>query len=189
MSLEHWVIDPSHSRLGFHVRHLMITNVRGQFEKWQGDLQFDPDDPTRARVVLTIDAASIDTREAQRDAHLRSAEFFDVDRFPMIRFEATQIERRTLDDYVVTGDLTMRGITRRVVLDASRSQPIVDRDGRVRVGFQIAGALSRKDFGLTWNFVLETGGVVVGDRVVLEIELQAILSEERQVLGRSSSSD
>src|ERR1700753_3005258 len=106
MTLQRWSIDPAHSRIGFRVRHLMISNVHGRFEKWDGVLELDPDEATRARVRVNIDAASIDTREVQRDAHLRSAEFFDVERHPTIAFETTEIDRRTLDDYAVVGDLT-----------------------------------------------------------------------------------
>jgi len=182
VSLQQWSIDPAHSRIGFHVRHLMISNVHGQFAKWDGLLEFDPDRATQSRVTVKIDAASIDTREPQRDAHLRSAEFFDVDSHPTITFETTEIERHTLDDYEVAGNLTIRGVTRRVLLDVSRSQVIVDHTGRPRVGFAVSGTISRKDYGLTWNFVLETGGVMVGDKVTITAELEAVrLPESRQV--------
>jgi len=182
MALQQWAIDPAHSRIGFHVRHLMISNVHGRFEKWDGLLEFDPDQATQSRVHVKIDAASIDTRELQRDAHLRSGEFLDVDNHPTITFETTEIERHTLDDYEVAGNLTIRGITRRVLLDVSRSQVIVDHAGQQRVGFAVSGTISRKDFGLTWNFVLETGGVMVGDKVTIDAELEAVrLPENRQV--------
>jgi polyisoprenoid-binding protein YceI len=160
----------------------MISNVHGRFEQWDGLLELDPEQPTRSRVQLTIAAASLDTREAQRDAHLRSPEFFDVERHPTIAFESTAIERQTLDDYKVIGDLTVRGITRVVQLDVLRSQVIIDHAGQPRVGFAVSGAISRKDFGLTWNFVLETGGVMVGDKVTISAELEAVrLPETRQV--------
>src|SRR5438105_1247067 len=151
MHLERWSLDPAHSILGFQVRHLMISNVHGRFARWNGSFELASDDPTRSRVSLSIDAASIDTQEAQRDAHLRSAEFFDVEAFPTITFESTQIERRTLDDYEIAGDLTIRGHTRRVTLAVSRSEVIADQQGHKRVGFAIAGTLSRKELGLTWN--------------------------------------
>jgi polyisoprenoid-binding protein YceI len=182
VALEQWSIDPAHSRIGFHVRHLMIANVQGRFEKWSGLLEFDPDHATQSRVHVKIDAASVDTREPQRDAHLRSPEFFDAETHPTIAFEVTEIERHTLDDYEVAGNLTIRGITRRVLLDVSRSQVIVDHAGQQRVAFAISGAISRKEFGLTWNFVLETGGVMVGDKVTIDAELEAVrLPENRQV--------
>ena len=182
MGLEQWSIDPAHSRIGFHVRHLMISNVHGRFEKWDGLLEFDPDHSTQSRVHVKIDAASIDTRELQRDAHLRSPEFFDVENHPTITFETSEIERHTLDDYEVVGTLTIRGITRRVLLDVLRSQVIVDHTGQQRVAFAVSGTISRKDFGLTWNFVLETGGVMVGDKVTIDAELEVVrLPENRQV--------
>jgi polyisoprenoid-binding protein YceI len=182
MPLHQWSIDPAHSRIGFHVRHLMISNVHGQFEKWRGLIELDPDSPTRSRAQVTIDAASISTHELQRDAHLRSPEFFDVENHPTIAFETTAIERHTLDDYEVAGNLTIRGITRLVLLDVSRSEVIVDHANNQRVGFVVAGTISRKDFGLTWNFVLETGGMMVGDKVTITAELEAVrLPETRQV--------
>jgi polyisoprenoid-binding protein YceI len=182
MSLQQWSLDPAHSRIGFHVRHLMISNVHGRFERWDGVLEFDPDHATQCRVHVSIDAASIDTLELQRDAHLRSPEFFDAENHPTITFETTEIERHTLDDYEVSGNLTIRGVTRRVLLDVSRSQVIVDHAGQQRVAFAVSGAISRKDYGLTWNFVLETGGVMVGDKVTIEAEIEAVrLPENRQV--------
>lgn len=182
MALQRWSIDSVHSRIGFHVRHLMISNVHGRFEKWEGMVEFDPDEPMRSRVLITIDAASIDTREPQRDAHLRSREFFDVESHPTITFETHEVERHTLDDYEVAGNLTICGITRRLVLDVKRSQVIVDHQGNQRIAFAVAGAISRKDFGLTWNFMLETGGVMVGDKVAITAELEAVrLPETRQV--------
>jgi polyisoprenoid-binding protein YceI len=182
MAPEQWTIDPAHSRIAFHVRHLMISNVHGQFERWSGAVELDPEQPTQARVRLDIDAASVDTREPKRDAHLRSAEFFDVEQHPTIMFEATEIERHTLDDYEVAGNLTIRGVTRRVLLDVKRSEMIVDHVGQQRVAFAVSGSISRKDFGLTWNFVLETGGVMVGDKVSLTAEIETIrMPEKRQV--------
>jgi polyisoprenoid-binding protein YceI len=182
MALQRWSIDPAHSRIGFHVRHLMISNVHGRFENWDGLLEFDPDDPTESRVAISIDAASIDTRELRRDAHLRSPEFFDVESHPTIAFETTEIDRQTLDDYDVAGNLTIRGITRSVRLGVSRTQVIVDQAGQQRIAFAVSGSISRKDFGLTWNFVLETGGVMVGDKVTIEAEIEAVkLPENRRV--------
>ncbi len=190
MALERWSIDPAHSRIGFQVRHLMISNVQGRFETWDGVLEFDPDHPTQSRVQVKIDAASIDTRESQRDAHLRSPEFLDVERHPTIAFDALGIERQGLDDYEVAGDLTIRGVTRRVVLGVSRTQVIVDHVGHQRVGFAVSGTISRKEFGLTWNFMLETGGVMVGDRVTLAAELEAVrLPENRQAVVAETASN
>ena len=188
MPLQQWSIDPAHSRISFHVRHLMISNVHGRFEKWDGVLELDPDHATQSRAHVRIDASSIDTREPQRDAHLRSPEFFDADTYPTITFETTEIERHTLDDYEVAGNLTIRGVTHRVLLDVSRSQVIVDHQGQQRVAFAVSGAISRRDYGLMWNFVLETGGVMVGDKVTIDAEIEAVrLPEKRQVPGSPSA--
>lgn len=160
----------------------MIANIHGRFDRWEGTLEFDPDAPTQSRVRVQIEAASVDTRELQRDAHLRSAEFFNTENFPHMTFESTQIERLTLDNYEVTGELTVRGTARPVVLAVLRSAVIVDHAGNQRVGFAVSGTISRRDFGLTWNRVLETGGVMVGDRVAITAELEAVrLPEIRQV--------
>lgn len=184
MALERWNVDHAHSTLGFHIRHLMIANVHGRFQRWDGTIEYNPDDPEQSRVEVRIDAASIDTREAQRDEHLRSAEFLHVTKFPVITFKSTRIERVTLDDYEVVGELTLHGITRSVILDVSRSMVIVDPTGNLRAGFMVAGHISRKDFGLTWNVVLEAGGVMVGDRVTFVIELEAVrMPESRQGAG------
>jgi polyisoprenoid-binding protein YceI len=174
MALQQWFIDPAHSRIGFHVRHLMISNVQGRFLRWDGLLEFDPDDAQQSRVRVNIDASSIDTLEPKRDAHLRSSDFFDVANHPAITFETTEIDRYTLDDYELTGNLTIRGVTRRVLLDVSRSKVIVDHMGQERVGFTVSGTISRKDYGLTWNLALETGGVMIGDKVTIEAELEAV---------------
>jgi len=174
MALQQWFIDPAHSRIEFRVRHLMISNVRGRFERWSGLLEFDPDDAPQSRVRVNIDAASVNTLEPQRDAHLRSSDFFDVENHPTIKFETTEIDRHTLDDYEVAGNLTISGITRRILLDVSRSQVIVDHMGQERIGFAVSGTISRKDYGLTWNHVLETGGVMIGDKVTIEAELEAV---------------
>src|SRR5450755_1740612 len=147
MALQQWFIDPAHSRIEFKVRHLMISNVRGRFERWSGLLEFDPDDAPQSRVRFNIDAASVNTLEPQRDEHLRSPDFFDVENHPTIKFETTEIDRRTLDDYEVAGNLTVRGITRRILLEVSRSQVIVDHMGQERIGFAVSGTISRKDYG------------------------------------------
>ena len=160
----------------------MISNVHGRFEKWDGLIEFDPDDPKQSRVRVQIDAASIDTSEPNRDGHQRSPEFFDVEHHPKIAFETTEIDRHRLDDYEVVGNLTIRGITRKLILDVTRSEVILDHTGQHRVAFAVAGTISRKDFGLIWNVVLETGGVMVGDKVTITAELEAMkLPERRQV--------
>jgi polyisoprenoid-binding protein YceI len=186
MAPQHWTIDPAHSVVGFHVRHLMISNVHGRFEHWQGLLEFDPDDPEKSRVSINIDAASIDTGEPTRDQHLRSPEFLNVERFPHIAFRSTRVDRVTMDNYEMVGEMTIAGVTRTVILDATRSAVIKDHDGHLRAGFVIGGDLSRKEFGLTWNRVLEAGGVMVGDRVTLAIEVEAVRLPESRHLPDSA---
>jgi polyisoprenoid-binding protein YceI len=182
MPLERWRFDRAHSSIAFHVRHLMISNVHGRFERWDGTLDFDPDVPERSRVEIVIEASSIETREPERDAHLRSKEFLDVESFPQIAFRSRRIEQVTLDDFEVVGDLTIHGITRTVILEASRTGVIRDLDGHRRIGFVVGGHINRKDFGLTWNRILEAGGVLVGDRVTFALELEALrVQETRQV--------
>jgi polyisoprenoid-binding protein YceI len=182
MSLQQWLIDPAHSRIGFHVRHLLISNVHGQFRQWDGVVEYDPDVPAQSRVRIEINARSIDTGEPQRDQHLRSPQFLDAELYSTIMFETTEIERHTLDEYEVSGNITIRGITRPLRLDVTRSHVIVDPTGVERVGFSVAGTINRKDFGLIWNVVLETGGVMVGDKVTLDAELEAVrMQENRQV--------
>jgi polyisoprenoid-binding protein YceI len=187
MPRERWTFDLAHSTLGFHVRHLMISNVYGRFERWDGTLELDPADPLGASVEVRIAAASIDTREVERDAHLRSVEFLDVERFPDITFRSTRVERVSTNDFEVVGNLTLHGITRSVILDATRSQVVEDLHGRRRIGFAIGGHISRKDFDLMWNTVLETGNLLVGDRITFSIELEAVQApESRQVPGHAS---
>ena len=152
---------------------MVIAKVRGAFTRFQGTIDFDAASPASSRVSVTIDAASIDTREAKRDAHLRSADFFEVAAHPELRFESTLVER-SADAYRVTGDLTIRGVTRSVVLDAAFLGTGKDPWGNLRAGFQASTRILRKDFGLTWNAALEAGGVLVGDEVEIELDVQAI---------------
>ena len=169
-----WQIDNSHSHVGFSVKHMMIATVRGQFHAYTGTLELDAADLTRSRIAGTIEVASIDTKEAKRDEHLRSADFFDVEHFPKITFESRRIERVEGDEYRVVGDLTIRGVTKEVVLDAEYAGIHKDPWGNTRTGFSAKGAIDRKDFGLTWNAALETGGVLVGDKVKLSLELEVV---------------
>ena len=171
-----WTIDNSHSHVGFAVKHMMIATVRGEFRSYKAELALDLDDLTRSTVTAEIDVASIDTREAQRDDHLRSADFFDAATHPTMRFESRRIERAG-EDYRLIGDLTIRGTTREVVLDAEFAGIHKDPWGNTRTGFTITGAVNRKDFGLTWNAALETGGVLVGEKVKLDLTLEAILQQ------------
>ncbi len=169
-----WNIDTSHSGVHFSVRHMVIAKVRGAFERWQGTLQFDPQNPAASKVSARIEAASIDTREEKRDAHLRSADFFDVEKYPELRFESTKIEKVGDDRYQVTGDLTIRDVTKEVVLDVEALGTGKDPWGNERVAFQAQTAINRKDFGLTWNQTLETGGVLVGEKIEISLDVQAV---------------
>ena len=175
-----WSFDTAHSGISFAVRHLMISKVRGTFGKWSGTFDYDEHDPTRSRVAVRIDAASIDTKEDKRDAHLRSADFLDVEKFPAIVFESTAV-RRAGDGYVLGGNLTLRGVTRPVELEVESLGRGKDPWGNQRVAFAARTAINRKDFGLTWNQALETGGVLVGDKVEIELDVQAMAQAGAQV--------
>ena len=169
-----WNIDPVHSGINFSVRHMVVSKVRGHFTKYSGTLTIDDADLTRSVVEATIDAASIDTGTAQRDTHLRSPDFLDVERFPEIRFRGTRIDKVADDRYHLVGDLTIRDVTREVSLEVEYGGQAKDPWGNARIGFVAKATLDRKDFGLLWNQVLEAGGVLVGDRVDIELEVQAV---------------
>jgi polyisoprenoid-binding protein YceI len=174
-----YTIDPAHSGAHFTVRHMMITNVRGAFRTVKGTVVYDPENPADSRVEAEIDAASIDTREAQRDAHLRSADFLDVEKFPAITFRSTAIERAGEDEWKVTGDLTIHGVTRSVVLNVEGLAPEnKDPWGNFRSGTSATTKIKRSEFGLTWNAALETGGFLVGDDVKIELELALVRSAD-----------
>jgi polyisoprenoid-binding protein YceI len=168
-----WDIDLSHSAVQFHVRHMVISKVHGRFNRWSGVLELDPQDLTRSRVDVRIDAASIDTQVADRDAHLKSPEFLDVATHPELTFRSKRIERAG-DGYRVVGDLSLRGVTREVTLDAEFAGTGKDPWGNERAGFSAKAALDRREFGLRWNAALETGGVLVGEKVEISIELEAV---------------
>jgi polyisoprenoid-binding protein YceI len=174
MSLSKWDFDLTHSSINFHVRHLMVSKVHGRFTKWNGVLELDEQDLTRSRLEVTIDAASVDTREERRDTHLRSADFLDVEKFPEIAFKSRSIERDG-DGYLVTGDITIHGVTREVKLEVEGGGEYVkDPWGGTRTGFSAKAKLNRKDFGLTWNMALEAGGFVVGDKLEISLEVEAV---------------
>jgi polyisoprenoid-binding protein YceI len=173
MATNTWNIDTSHSAIHFWVRHLVISKVHGRFAKWSGALSFDEQDPTRSSVEVRIDADSIDTQVADRDAHLKSADFLDAANHPALTFKSRRIEQRG-DGYLVTGDLTIRGTTREVVLEADFAGLAKDPWGNQRAGFSAKTALDRRDYGLTWNAAVETGGVLVGEKVEISIELEAV---------------
>ncbi len=170
---EPWTFDPAHSAVQFKVRHLMVSSVRGNFGKIAGTVHYDEKDITKSRADITIDAASIDTRVTQRDEHLRSPDFLDAANHRTITFKSKRVEKNGEGRLKVTGDLTIRGVTKEVVLDVEGpAPPVRDMQGNIRVGGQAAAKIDRKDFGLTWNKALETGGVVVGDEVDITIDLE-----------------
>jgi polyisoprenoid-binding protein YceI len=169
-----YTIDPTHSRIGFVARHAMVTKVRGSFNEFAGTGQLDLENPANSRIGLTIQTASIDTRNADRDAHLRSNDFFDMENFPQIRFVSTTTGRVDADHYRVTGDLTIKGVTKPVTVEFEYTGTAVDPYGNQRVGFEGTTTINRKDWGVSWNAALEAGGVLVGEKVVLEFEVSAI---------------
>jgi len=169
-----WKIDGAHSEVHFAVRHMVVAKVRGRFNTWSGELDLDEENLSRSTVAVDIDVASIDTSNGQRDGHLRSADFFDVERFPAMGFRSKRVERAGGDRYRVVGDLSIKGTTREVVLDAELLGFAKDPWGKDRAAFSASASIDRREFGLTWNQVLEAGGVLVGDKIEIGIELQAV---------------
>ncbi len=168
-----WEFDPAHTGVHFKVRHLMVSSVRGEFEKVSGKIIYDEADVTKSSADVTIDAASINTRVAKRDEDLRSPEFLDVAKYPTITFKSKRVERAGVGTLKMTGDLTIHGVTKEVVLTVEGPTPAIkDPWGNYRVGGQATTKISRKDFGMVWNKVLETGGVVVGDEVEITIDVE-----------------
>lgn len=180
MTTNNWNVDSSHSGINFSVRHMVVSKVRGRFTKYDVKLSLDSEDLTRSTVQASIDAASIDTGVAQRDEHLRSADFFDAEKYPELRFQSKRIERVDDERYRLVGDLTIRDATRELVLDVEYGGRAKDPWGNERVGFVAKATLDRKDFGLGWNQLLETGGVLVGDRIELDLEIEAINASATQ---------
>jgi polyisoprenoid-binding protein YceI len=168
-----WNIDPAHSSINFSVRHLMIAKVRGTFTKWQARVDYNDSNPALSKIEVRIDAASIDTKESQRDAHLRSPDFLDAEKFPELVFTSREITRDG-EDYVVAGDMAIHGITRPVRLQVESLGTTKDPWGNQRMAFAAKTALNRKDFGLTWNQALEAGGVLVGEKVEIEIDVELV---------------
>jgi polyisoprenoid-binding protein YceI len=174
MSQVTYEIDPTHSSVHFSVRHMMVSNVRGEFAKITGTIRFDAENPTASTVEATIDASSINTRDSQRDAHLKSAEFLDVEKFPTLSFYSKQVEPNQ-DGGRVKGDLTVHGVTREITLDVEGPTPEVkDPWGKQRIGASATAKLNRKDFGISWHTALEAGGIMVGDEVKITIDVEAV---------------
>ena len=169
-----WKIDPAHSAAEFKVKHMMISNVKGQFSGINGSLALDDKDVAKSSVDASIDATSIVTHDAQRDAHLKSADFFDVEKFPKLSFRSTKVTGSN-GDLQVTGDLTLHGVTRKVVFEVEGpTAPAKDPWGNTRIGLSATTKINRKDFGLTWNSALETGGVLVGEEITITLDLQFV---------------
>lgn len=170
-----YTVDPAHSRFGFVARHAMVTKVRGQFNQFEGTLRLDGDQPLASSGELVIEASSIDTRNADRDVHIRSNDFLAMEQYPQIVFRTTGLEGGA-DRYLVTGDLTVRGVTKPVTFEVAFTGAAVDPWGQTRVGFEGAAVVNRKDWGVSWNTALEAGGVLVSEKVTLEFEISAIRS-------------
>ncbi len=173
-----WYIDPAHSQIQFSVRHMMISNVRGRFEAFSGTVDVDEADPTRSTVNVQIEGASINTREAQRDAHLRSPDFLNAEAYPYLVFKSKGFERLDRTHGRLIGDLTVRDVTREVVLDVEYNGQARSPWGTVSAGFSAQAKIDRKDWGLNWNTALETGGLLVGDEVSISIDLELVKKEE-----------
>ena len=170
-----WQIDPAHSAAHFSVRHLMISNVRGEFTKLSGSAVVNSADQTKSSVEITIDAASINTREPQRDEHLRSPDFLDVAKYPTLTFRSKRVEPLGPENFKVTGDLTIRGVTKEVTFEIEGpTAPVKDPWGNIRAGIEASAKINRKDFGVAFNALTETGGVVVGDEVKITVEAELI---------------
>ncbi|MGA5818620.1 YceI family protein [Kitasatospora sp. NPDC094028] len=169
-----WAIDAMHSEVGFSVRHAMVTNVKGRFTEYDGKLHLDGSIPANSSAELVIKVASIDTNQAQRDEHLRTGDFFAADSYPEIRFRSTSVERLNGDTYRMNGDLTIKDATRPVVLDLEYTGSATDAYGAERVGFEGKAVVDRTEFGLTYNAALETGGVLIGEKVKLSFDISAV---------------
>ena len=172
-----YTLDVAHSRIGFVARHAMVTKVRGSFNDFAGTVHLDAENPANSHAELTIEVTSIDTRSEQRDGHLRTNDFFDAPTFPQITFKSTAVELVDAETFRVTGDLTIKDVTKSVVIDFEYSGPATDPYGQFRVGFEGKTTINRTDFGVNFNAALETGGVLVSEKIALEFEISAIKTQ------------
>ncbi|MGG3562460.1 YceI family protein [Neobacillus rhizosphaerae] len=177
MTKTKWALDTAHSSVDFSVRHMMIANVKGSFNNFNATIEADPTDLTNATIEFSIETGSVDTRNQDRDGHLVSADFFDVENHPTMNFRATKIEKTDDGEYNVTGDLTLRGVTKPETFAVSFEGQGKDPWGNEKVGFSASGSINRSDYGLVWNAALETGGVLVGDKVKINLQIQAAKAE------------
>jgi len=168
-----YALDPTHTRLGFSTRHAMVTTVRGSFKEFSGEAVVDTENPAASKVTVNIKAASIDTGVADRDGHLRSADFFDAETYPDITFVSTHVARDG-DDWTITGDLTIKDVTKPISIEFEQTGSARDPFGNVRLGFEGQTTINRKDWGLSWNAALETGGFLVSDKIKLDFDISAI---------------
>ncbi len=168
-----YAFDLTHSSVQFQVRHMVVSKVRGTFDKWEGEIEFDEQDLAKSKVNVTIDVASVNTREPKRDEHLRGADFFDVANHPSLRFQSTRLEKQG-DAYRLVGNLTIRGTTKEVALEVEVNGVAKSPWGDERAGFSAKGSVDRRDFGLTYNSLLEAGGVMVGEKVEIIIDIEAV---------------
>ena len=169
-----YTLDPAHTRIGFVARHAMVTKVRGAFNEFEGTAVFDAADPSATAVTVRIKADSIDTRNAQRDGHLATNDFLDAETHPEITFVSTSAKQVDEDNFEITGDLTIKGVTKSITIPFAFEGVAIDPYGQTRVGFEGSHTINRKDYGVTWNAALETGGVLVSEKVVLEFEISAV---------------
>jgi len=181
-----WELDTAHSLIEFSVKHMMISTAKGRFNTFSGTLDLDEQNPQASSVDVTIDIGSVNTGDLNRDGHLRNADFFDVEHYPTATFTSTQVEPLGDDRYRVYGDLTIRDITHPVTLDVTVEAVITDLHGKRRAGFSAQTSFNRKDFGLNWNVALETGGVLVSDKVTVNIEAQAVQAVEAETTAASA---
>ncbi|MCK2018652.1 YceI family protein [Peribacillus frigoritolerans] len=168
-----WIVDPTHSTIEFSVKHMMIAKVKGSFNKFEASILANPSDLTTAEIDFTVDVASIDTRNADRDNHLRSADFFDVEKNPTLTFKSTKIVKTDEDEYDVTGNVTLNGVTQEETFSITFEGQGKDPWGNEKAGFSGKGKVKRSDYGLTYNAALETGGVLIGNQITLTIEIEA----------------
>jgi polyisoprenoid-binding protein YceI len=178
-----WKIDPAHSEINFTVRHMMISNVRGRFECFEGTVDFDEKNPTNSSVEVKIEAASINTREPQRDAHLRSPDFLDAEKYPYLIFKSKKIEVLDSNHGRIIGDLTIRDVTNEVALEVEYNGTVKSPFGSTSAGFSASTSINRKDWGLQWNVPLEAGGWLVGETVQINIDLEIIKEEQAQAVS------
>ncbi len=178
MATTHWSLDPSHSEVQFKVKHMMISTVSGEFTKFDASVETQDDDFTTGQVSFTADLDSITTKNEQRDGHLKSADFFDAASYPQILFKGSRLTKESSDEYVLDGDLTLKGVTKPVRLKVSHSGVITDPFGMLRTGFEVSGKINRKDFGLSWHQLTEAGGLVVSDEVRVQANVEFVRNKD-----------